>query len=140
MFCGNANLKKFIFEKKNNNNNKIIKKYKKKLVYDVTNEQSFKNLRRWLEAVKTYASPDVSVMLLGNKSDLSESREVTWDTAQQYAESLNIEILESSAKNSVNVEKAFKQLAQNGAESKFGECMLRKTTHKHTNTQTHKHK
>merc|ERR1712228_488572 len=84
------------------------------IVYDVTSQESFKNVRKWIEAVRTYANTDVSILLLGNKSDLKNKREIKWDSALQYAESVGCELMESSAKTNVNVEKSFKQLASNG--------------------------
>ena len=84
------------------------------IVYDVTSHESFKNVRKWIEAVRTYANQDVAIMLIGNKSDLKNKREIKWDSALQYAESVGCELMESSAKTNVNVEKSFKQLASNG--------------------------
>jgi len=98
------------------------------VVYDVTSEDSFNSVRKWLSAVETYCTSNVSVMLVGNKSDLTDDRQVQWDTAQQFAESLQllssssnqlrdkakgIPILETSAKANVNVTEAFTNLAEN---------------------------
>merc|ERR1712176_590861 len=84
------------------------------IVYDVTSQDSFKNVRKWIEAVRTYANTDVAILILGNKSDLKNKREIKWDSALQYAESVGCQLMESSAKTNVNVEKSFKQLASNG--------------------------
>ena len=51
---------------------------------------------------------------MGNKCDLKPNREVKWDAASQYAQSVSCELLETSAKSNVNVERSFKQLASSG--------------------------
>jgi len=83
------------------------------IVYDVTNGDSFKNVRKWLEAVTTYASADVSILLVGNKCDLTDARQISWHDSSQYAESLHIPHIETSAKTGVEVENAFRTLAEN---------------------------
>lgn len=44
------------------------------LVYDVTNRESFENLIKWLEETKTYANEKITIMLIGNKTDLADKR------------------------------------------------------------------
>lgn len=84
------------------------------IVYDVTSTDSFNNVRKWIEAVRTYANQDVAILIVGNKCDLKNKREIKWDSASQYTQSIGCELIETSAKTNVNVEKSFKQLAQNG--------------------------
>lgn len=84
------------------------------IVYDVTSSDSFNNVRKWIEAVRTYANQDVAILIVGNKCDLKSKREIKWDSALQYTQSIGCELIETSAKTNVNVEKSFKQLAQNG--------------------------
>jgi Ras-related protein Rab-15 len=82
------------------------------LVYDITNEKTFTNLEKWLNWVREYADEDVEMMLLANKSDMEEDREVSQDKGQQFAKTLNIPFYETSAKESDNIEKAFVQLTK----------------------------
>ena len=84
------------------------------IVYDVTSHDSFNNVRKWIEAVRTYANTDVAILIVGNKCDLKSKREIKWEQSLQYAQSIQCELIETSAKTNVNVEKSFKQLAQNG--------------------------
>eukprot|EP00483_Globobulimina_turgida_P000214 UN00214 len=84
------------------------------IVYDVTSHDSFNNVRKWIEAVRTYANQDVAILIVGNKCDLKNKREIKWDQSLQYTQSIGCELIETSAKTNVNVEKSFKQLAQNG--------------------------
>lgn len=84
------------------------------IVYDVTSSESFDNVRKWMDAVRTYANSDVAILIVGNKCDLKTDREVKWDAASQYSQSVSCELMETSAKSNVNVERSFKQLASNG--------------------------
>ncbi|CAD8067031.1 unnamed protein product [Paramecium primaurelia] len=81
------------------------------LVYDVTDKQSFKDVENWLAEVEKYANENVVRVLVGNKVDLESKREVTQEEGKELADSLNIRFIETSAKNSSNVEKAFITLA-----------------------------
>ena len=58
-----------------------------------------------------YACENVNKLLVGNKSDLAAKRAVSTEQAQELADSLGIKFLETSAKNSTNVEKAFMTMA-----------------------------
>ena len=77
------------------------------VVYDVTDAESFNNVKQWLHEIDRYANENVNKLLVGNKSDLQNKRAVTYEQGKELADSLNIEFLETSAKNSTNVEKAF---------------------------------
>lgn len=81
------------------------------LVFDVTNKESFQNLQKWLVKAETCAGSDVVKLLIGAKSDM-ENREVTKEEAEQYAESIKLNYVETSAKESMNVTEAFEQLAK----------------------------
>jgi Ras-related protein Rab-1A len=77
------------------------------VVYDVTDAESFNNVKQWLHEIDRYASENVNKLLVGNKSDLASKRAVTFEQGKDFAESIGIEFLETSAKNATNVEKAF---------------------------------
>ncbi|MBN3309997.1 RAB1 protein, partial [Amia calva] len=81
------------------------------IVYDVTDQESFNNVRQWLEEIDRYASEDVSKLLVGNKCDLTSRKVVDFTTGQEFAASLQIQFLETSAKNATNVEQAFVAMA-----------------------------
>ena len=81
------------------------------VVYDVTDLESFNNVKQWLHEIDRYACENVNKLLVGNKSDLDSKRAVQFETAKEFAESLGIEFLETSAKNATNVEKAFHTMA-----------------------------
>jgi len=81
------------------------------VVYDTTDLESFNNVKQWLHEIDRYASENVNKLLVGNKSDLTSKRAVSFDQAKEFADSLGIEFIETSAKNSTNVEKAFMMMA-----------------------------
>lgn len=81
------------------------------VVYDVTDMESFNNVKQWLHEIDRYAAENVNKLLVGNKSDLTAKRVVTTEQGKEFADSLGIEFLETSAKTSQNVEQAFLTMA-----------------------------
>merc|ERR1712022_11210 len=82
------------------------------VVYDVTDMESFNNVKQWLNEIDRYASEKVNKMLVGNKSDLTSKRAVDYNAAKEFADSLSLSFLETSAKNATNVEQAFITMAE----------------------------
>jgi len=82
------------------------------LVYDVTDEKSFNNIRTWIRNIDQHASEQVNKMLLGNKCDIVEKKTIDTEKGKALAEEYGIKFLETSAKNSINVEEAFITLAK----------------------------
>jgi len=81
------------------------------VVYDVTDMESFNNVKQWLNEIDRYAVENVCKLLVGNKCDLVAKRQVDYDTAKDFADKLDIPFLETSAKAATNVEKAFLTMA-----------------------------
>jgi Ras-related protein Rab-1A len=77
------------------------------VVYDITDKESFKNIDTWMNEVEKHASDNVSRILVGNKCDMDESRQVSTDEGKELADQYNIRFMETSAKESANVEEAF---------------------------------
>ncbi len=88
------------------------------LVFDTTDSQTFGNLRNWLEDVKAYAQEGVDIMIVGNKVDLEEKRQVDFTLASHFASQQGISYMETSAKNGVNVESVFTNIAQTALDHK----------------------
>ncbi|KAM9388698.1 intraflagellar transport protein 27 homolog isoform 1-T1 [Phaethornis superciliosus] len=83
------------------------------LVYDVTNEQSFKNCAKWLEKLKAQAvGLHIPGVLVGNKTDLVGRRVVEQKQAQEWAEKHGLEYCEMSVKEMKNFEAPFHILAK----------------------------
>lgn len=68
-------------------------------------------MKQWLQEIDRYACENVNKLLVGNKCDLTNKRVVETSVAKDYADSLGIPFLETSAKNSTNVEQAFLTMA-----------------------------
>merc|ERR1712226_547920 len=81
------------------------------VVYDVTDQDSFDNVKQWLQEIERYAGENVKKLLVGNKSDLTQRKQVDFTTAKEYASQLEIPFLETSAKANTNVEQAFITMA-----------------------------
>jgi Ras-related protein Rab-8A len=82
------------------------------LVYDVTNEASFQNIRKWIQDVHTYAEQSVNLVLIGNKCDLVNKKVVETSRGQALADEYDIRFFETSAKTDTNVEDAFSSLVE----------------------------
>jgi len=80
-------------------------------VYDVTDQESFNNVKQWMNEIDRYANDKVNKMLVGNKCDLTSKKVVDYNAAKEFADQLGIPFLETSAKNSTNVEQAFITMA-----------------------------
>uniref|UniRef100_A0A0E0JK43 GTP-binding protein n=1 Tax=Oryza punctata TaxID=4537 RepID=A0A0E0JK43_ORYPU len=81
------------------------------VVYDVTDQESFNNVKQWLNEIDRYASENVNKLLVGNKCDLAENRVVSYEAGKALADEIGIPFLETSAKDATNVEKAFMTMA-----------------------------
>ncbi|CAH2037036.1 unnamed protein product [Thlaspi arvense] len=77
------------------------------LIYDITRRQTFKNVPKWLSELRDFSSFDTVVVLVGNKSDLRQSREVEEEEGKTLAELEGLYFLETSALENQNVEEAF---------------------------------
>ncbi|KXS22278.1 GTP-binding protein ypt1 [Gonapodya prolifera JEL478] len=82
------------------------------VVYDTTDKDTFHNVRQWMQEIDRYASEGVNKLLVGNKADLVNKRQVETAEAKEFADSLGIPFLETSAKNATNVEQAFLTMAK----------------------------
>lgn len=82
------------------------------MVYDVTDEKSFVNIRNWMRNIEQHASEDVNKMLIGNKCDLNDKRIVDFERGKTLADECKIEFMETSAKNATNVDSAFIAMAK----------------------------
>jgi len=80
------------------------------LVYDITSRDSFNALTDWLTDARTLASPNIVIILVGNKKDL-EDREVTFLEASKFAQENDLIFLEGSALTGEHIEDTFLQCA-----------------------------
>ena len=93
------------------------------LVYDITRRETFTDLINWLEDLWKNNHQYMVIMLVGNKIDLEENREVTKEEAESFAKKHDLIFIETSAKTSENVNKSFRNttkiIYQNIIENKY---------------------
>ncbi|ETO12954.1 RAS-related protein [Reticulomyxa filosa] len=79
----------------------------------IPNQNSFKSIDKWIEDVKEERGNDVVIMLVGNKADLQDHRQVTTTQGEEKAKELNVLFMETSAKSGENVKQLFRTVATN---------------------------
>ena len=77
------------------------------VVYDITNKNSFDNADNWLNNLRASADKKCSIILIGNKSDLENKREVSIEQGEEKAKNSEIAFMETSALSGDNIDKAF---------------------------------
>ena len=82
------------------------------LIYDVTNRDSFKNLESWLIEIEQNSSENVLKVLIGNKNDLVDDKEIKTEEGQAFANRNGMQFIETSAKENTNVTEAFECLVK----------------------------
>lgn len=82
------------------------------LVYDISSRDTYNALANWLTDARTLASPDIVIVLVGNKKDLESDREVTFLEASRFAQENELMFLETSARTGENVEETFLKCAR----------------------------
>ncbi|KAK9518237.1 hypothetical protein VZT92_023549 [Zoarces viviparus] len=81
------------------------------VVYDIANLNSFQQTSKWIDDVRTERGSDVIIMLVGNKTDLADKRQVSVEAAERKARELNVMYIETSAKAGYNVKQLFRRVA-----------------------------
>ena len=80
-------------------------------LYDITNEDSFKNLKHWVKMVKEECS-NMQLLMIGNKNDLENERIISFEEASEYAKNQKMEYMETSSKTGDNVNKAVETICK----------------------------
>ena len=110
--AGQERFRNMVFQYLNNTNGIIF-------VYDITNRESFNQLRNWIKNVKNKINLDeIPFIIFGNKLDLSEQRMVDSEEGKTFADKLSCSFYETSAKNGTNVDKAFDDIINKVYENK----------------------
>ncbi|EKE39771.1 Rab family GTPase [Entamoeba nuttalli P19] len=79
-------------------------------VYDVSKKDSFDAIERWMNELKNGCDSDITIMIVGNKADLKQEREVNTSDGTEFAQKHSAFFIETSALDGTNVEKAFSDL------------------------------
>ena len=82
------------------------------IVYDVTNRQSFLNVQDWFNECKKQTPKTAMMVLVGNKIDLNNKREVSYEEGENFAKNNSMLFYETSAKNGDNIENMFYESAE----------------------------
>ncbi|CAE6455675.1 unnamed protein product [Rhizoctonia solani] len=92
------------------------------VVYDITDSESFRSISQWINTVRVEGGSDLAIVLVGNKREMSDRRQVSMEEASRRAKTLNIIFMETSAKSGHNVEDLFEIIAMGASrkpEDKF---------------------
>ncbi len=81
------------------------------LVFDITNRESFCNIKYWLDQVKENTDDKMKTVLVGNKIDM-ENRNVSYEEANHFAQKNDIKYYETSSKKNLNVHSVFSSLTE----------------------------
>jgi len=82
------------------------------LVYDITSRESYNHVSSWLNDAKALANPDIAIVLVGNKIDLAQEREVSFLEASRFAQENDLMFLETSALTGEGVQEVFLKCAR----------------------------
>ena len=81
------------------------------IVYDVTDRETFDNVKQWMHEIERFANDNVCKVLVGNKVDLVEKRQVSKQEGEDFAKQYDIPYIETSAKSNISVEESFITMA-----------------------------
>ena len=99
-------------------------------VYDITNQESFSNIKNWIKDLQNVGN-DIKGVIIGNKIDLEQKRDVSKQDLEEIGNKYNMPILETSAKQSINVNEGFEllvnELLKGKNENQIVEMFSRKT-------------
>jgi small GTP-binding protein len=83
------------------------------IVYSIDSEDSFNNLEKWLNDIKTQSNPDIKIFLIGNKADLEDKRKISKEIGEKFCNDHKLSFfIETSAKTGFNVQNVFIQVAK----------------------------
>ena len=80
------------------------------VVYDITRKETFESTDKWINDLKVTADPKINIILIGNKCDLEDKREVLKDQGEEKAKSFGCAFLETSALSGDNIDKGFEMM------------------------------
>lgn len=82
------------------------------IVFDLSSRESFEGLTSWVREVEKHVPKEIPRILVGNKCDMVVEREITTEEGKELADKLGMEYIETSARDSVNVQEVFESLAR----------------------------
>ena len=82
------------------------------VVYDITQKSTYESLEKWVNDLKSAGDPKITIILIGNKSDLEENRQVSKEQGEEKAKRFGCAFLETSALSGDNIDKAFNMMVK----------------------------
>jgi Ras-related protein Rab-1A len=88
------------------------------IIYDITDRESFMNVKQWMQEIDRFAKASVIKLLVGNKADMTEKRQVKFEEGAELGTHIiiaklhKIQFIEASAKNAANVEVSFDTISK----------------------------
>ena len=92
------------------------------VVYDISSKESFNNIPTWIQECKSNGPKTISMVLVGNKKDLENERQVSFDEAKEFADKYELPFYETSTKNGENVNEIFEDSAKEIAKNIEQNC------------------
>ena len=80
------------------------------VVYDITRKQSFESVDRWINDLRAAADKNLTIIIIGNKCDLEDQRQVNKEQGEEKAKSNEVAFMETSALSGENLDKAFEKM------------------------------
>ena len=115
------------------------------VVYDISSRDSFNNVMSWIEDCRNQSPKTIFIVLVGNKCDLEDKRQVTYEEGKELADKNELLFFESSAKEGTNVEDIFvnsakeiaKKIEQGYYDLENDSCGIKKGINRNSNQQIH---
>ena len=82
------------------------------IIYDITEKESFHHIEFWLNELKKEAPESILLVLIGNKNDMNNKRQINYEQGKDFAEKHKMLFFEVSAKNKINIDKIFQESTQ----------------------------
>ena len=82
------------------------------IIYDITEKESFHHIEFWLNLLKKEAPESILLVLIGNKNDMNNKRQINYEQGKDFAEKHKMLFFEVSAKNKINIDKIFQESTQ----------------------------
>ncbi len=82
------------------------------IVYDITDVDSFQKMSMWVKELRHQAGPNLPIIVVGNKADLENNRQIKKEEAEKYAQGLGLDHFSASARTGNNVKEIFTVLTE----------------------------